>query len=114
MPTVELLLPRPGRTLRAPSWAINELTSRQIDASVCSSLKEVNPSRGFSSFFFLVCPVRDIRSAPKPKGFFFECLSCVVLRVGPAAAKRTNSQVDCSRSVHRVRSQSFFSWRLHP
>jgi hypothetical protein len=77
-----------------------------------SSLKEIVLSSRFSCFFFLVCPSQGRTFYVEAVGFFLSVF--VMIRVPFFHARATNSSADCSRSFHRVRSQSFLSSRLHP
>ena len=73
-----------------------------------ASLKEVPLSSGFSHYFFLVWRGRGRTRIAGAVGFVFRgCLIGSVYRCD----KRSNRLL---MVCHRVRSQSFFSWRLHP
>src|ERR1700722_5425944 len=81
-----------------------------------SSLKEVNLSRGFSRFFrcfFAVFVLLGTYFLRRSRRLHFVSLRRDALGRAFQDPSR-NSSVDCSRSCHRVRSQSFFTLRLHP
>ena len=77
-----------------------------------ASLKEIVLSSRFSRFFFSVCRGQGRTFYAEAVGFFLNVF--VMTRAPSLHARETNSSVDRSRSIHRVRSQSFLSSRLHP
>ena len=77
-----------------------------------ASLKEIVLSSRFSRFFFSVCRGPGRTFYAEAVGFFLNVF--VMTRAWSVHARATNSWVDRSRSIHRVRSQSFLSSRLHP
>ena len=77
-----------------------------------ASLKEIVLSSRFSRFFFSVCRGPGRTFYAEAVGFFLNVF--VMTRARSVHARATNSWVDRSRSIHRVRSQSFLSSRLHP
>src|SRR6516225_1338159 len=76
-----------------------------------ASLKEIVLSSRFSRFFLLGLPWPRTYLLRRSRWLLFERLRHDSRSVH---ARATNSSVDRSRSIHRVRSQSFLSSRLHP
>jgi len=77
-----------------------------------ASLKEIVLSSRFSRSFFSVCRSPGRTFYTEATGFFLNVF--VMTSVQSFRARATNSWVDRSRSIHRVRLQSFLSSRLHP
>ena len=86
--------------------------SRRLACGGGASLKEVELSSGFPVGFSLRGSGKGRTALTEALGLRFGCLRLGPLG-GPFLARPRTSRVDRSWSFQRVRSQSFFSWRLH-